>query len=145
MHPQYTKGCRDIILYISSMTWDQIYPLVSYLENPLLCIENNPLNIDYLLNTNICMMPFVTHITQFYTLQMTRCDNIFDLLYCNEKRKCLQLKSVSSPIEMRTLSETDFFSYVLLFEGWIYLSNWPPCRKPILFLNACFISPSLCK
>lgn len=91
------------------MTWEQIYPLVSYLEYPLLCIENNPSNIYYLLNTNICMMPFVTHITQFYTFQMTRCDNIFDLLYCNEERNCLQLKSVSSPIEMKTLSETDFF------------------------------------
>lgn len=61
------------------------------------------------------MMPFVTHITQFYTLQMTRCDNISDLLYCNEERNCLRLKSVSSPIEMKTLSETDFFSYVFYY------------------------------
>lgn len=44
---------------------------------------------------------------------------------------------------MKTLSETDFFLCVLLFEGWIYLSNWPQCQKPILFLNVCFISPSL--
>lgn len=68
-----------------------MYPLVSYLENPLLCTENNPTNIYYLLNTNI-FMALVTHLNQFYTLQMTRCDNIFDSLYCNEERTAFNFK-----------------------------------------------------
>lgn len=76
----------------------------------------------------------VTHITQFYTVQMTRCDNVFYLLYCSEERSCLQLTSVSSPIEMKILSEM-IFLHVFLFEGWIYLSNWPKCQTTHLILK----------
>lgn len=111
--------------------------MVSYLESPLECIQRNPSNIYYLLNTSICMISFGTYVTQFYALRMIRCDNIFYLLYCKRERKYLQLKSVSSPIEMKTLSDTDFFLCVFFS-----LKTDQNDKNPS-FVNAYFLSPNL--
>lgn len=83
----------------------------------------------------------VTHITQFYTLQMTRCDNILYLLYYTEERSRLQLKSVSSPIEMKTLSEMIFLCVFFYLKAESISLTDRNAKQPISFFK-CLLSIS---
>lgn len=103
--------------------------------------ESN-LSNSYFSNARACPIPFVTCITQFYTLQTTRCDNILYSLCCKSERNCLHLKSVLSPIEMKTSENLLFLPFSPLASHF-YIYTWPKCPKCHLFIaQPCASSPT---
>lgn len=124
----YFQNCENIEFHMPNITWED-----TYLWCPIQKFIKKKKSLKYLLfakQQHILDAFSATCVTQFYTLQMTRCDSIFYPLSCKRERKCLQLKSVSSPIEMKTLSETDFFCLFTL-ENCFYICNWPKSYKHI--------------